>query len=200
MSGLPLKLIAGLGNPGDAYARTRHNAGFWFVDELARRHGGTFRFDSRHQAELARVKIGDADIWLVKPMTYMNRSGGPLASVANFYKIKPEEILVGYDELDFPVGVVKLKQGGGHAGHNGIRDVIAHVGEPVWRVRIGVGHPGIKGEVVDYVLTRAPAEEERAILETVEAAADAVPIMLEQGAQKAMNRLHTRNGSKTGTA
>ncbi len=197
MAGIPLKLIAGLGNPGAEYARTRHNAGFWFADELARRHGGTFRLESRHQAELARVRIAGADIWLVKPMGFMNRSGGPLASVANFYKVAPDEILVGYDELDFPPGVARLKQAGGHAGHNGMRDVIAHLGEAVWRVRIGVGHPGTKNRVIDHVLTRASAEEDRLIHETVLAAADVVPVLLEQGAAKAMNILHSRDAPAT---
>src|SRR5690606_8050829 len=110
MSGLPIKLIVGLGNPGDRYARTRHNAGFWFVDELARRHGGSFRSEPRHQGELARIRVGDAELWLLKPMTYMNRSGGPVRSVASFYKVAPSEILVGYDELDFPPGAVRLKE------------------------------------------------------------------------------------------
>lgn len=188
----PLKLIVGLGNPGDAYARTRHNAGFWFADELARRHGGAFRLEPKHQGELARARIGTSDVWLFKPMQFMNRSGGPVASVAGFYRIASEEILVAHDEIDLPVGVARLKQGGGHGGNNGVRDVIAHLGAAFWRLRLGVGHPGEKGEVVDYVLMRAPAEEERAIREALEAAADMVPLMLEQGAQKAMNRLHSR--------
>jgi PTH1 family peptidyl-tRNA hydrolase len=193
LSGAPLKIIAGLGNPGDAYARTRHNAGFWFADELARRHGGAFRLEPRHQAELARVRIAGADIWLVKPMTYMNRSGGPVGSVAGFYKVPPDEILVAYDEMDFDPGTVRLKHGGGAAGHNGIRDVLTHVGESFWRLRIGVGRPGVKGEVVDYVLTRAPADEEQLIRDTVNAAADIVPVILEQGGQKAMHQLHSRD-------
>jgi PTH1 family peptidyl-tRNA hydrolase len=192
LSGVALKIIAGLGNPGPEYAQTRHNAGFWFADELARRHGGAFRLEPRHQAELARVRISGADIWLVKPMSYMNRSGGPLGSVAAFYKVAPEEILVGYDEMDFDVGVVRLKQGGGAAGHNGIRDVLKHVGESFWRLRIGVGHPGVKGEVVDYVLTRASKEEDRIIRDAVEAAVDIVPMLIEHGGQKAIHKLHSR--------
>jgi len=187
-----LKLIVGLGNPGEQYARTRHNAGFWFADELARRHGGVFRLEPRHQAEMARVRIGDADIWLVKPMTFMNRSGGPVGSIAGFYKVPPEEILVGYDEMDFEPGVVRLKHAGGAAGHNGVRDIAAKVGEAFWRLRIGVGHPGVKGEGVDFVLTRPPAEEDKQIKEGVAAAADIVPTILEQGGQKAMTKLHSR--------
>lgn len=202
MSGLPLKLIVGLGNPGDRYARTRHNAGFWFVDELARRHGGPFRSEPRHQGELARIRIGDADLWLLKPMTFMNRSGGPVRSVSSFYKVAPSEILVAYDELDFPPGIVRLKEAGSTAGHNGLRDIMAHVGEAFWRIRIGIGHPGVKGEVVDYVLTRAPPDEEGLIHDAINAAADAIPILLSQGAQKAMNQLHTRGSpaAASGTA
>jgi peptidyl-tRNA hydrolase, PTH1 family len=191
MSGVPLKLIAGLGNPGAEYVRTRHNVGFWFADELARRHGGTFRFEPRHQAELARVRIGSAELWLVKPTTYMNASGMAVGSVAHFYKVAPEELLVAYDELDFPPGKVRLRQGGGTAGHNGAGDVLAHLGEPFWRLRIGIGRPSTKGAGIDRVLSRPTAEEERLIHETIEAGADAVAVMLEQGAQIAMNRLHT---------
>jgi peptidyl-tRNA hydrolase, PTH1 family len=193
MPGVPLKLIAGLGNPGAEYVRTRHNAGFWFADELARRHGGAFRFEGRHQAELARVRIGAAELWLVKPTTYMNASGMAVGSVAHFYKIAPEEVLVAYDELDFPPGKARLRQGGGTAGHNGVADVVAHLGEAFWRLRIGIGRPAMRGAGIDRVLSRPAAEEERLIRETIEAGADAVPVMLEHGAQIAMNRLHSRD-------
>ncbi|MBX5461160.1 MAG: aminoacyl-tRNA hydrolase [Steroidobacteraceae bacterium] len=190
MAGVPLKLIVGLGNPGEAYARTRHNAGFWFIDELARRHGGVLRLESRHQGELGRVRIGEHEVWLLKPMTYMNRSGGPTRSVASFYKVPVEEILVAHDELDFPPGVVKLKQGGGAAGNNGVKDVIATMGDAFWRIRIGVGKPAATG--IEHVLSRPAAEEERLIRECIADAADVVPTLLEQGGQRAMNRLHTR--------
>src|SRR5262249_54293149 len=129
MPGVPLKLVVGLGNPGPDYARTRHNAGFWLADALARRLGGTFRSESKYQGELAKVRLDNTELWLLKPMSFMNRSGGPVQSVANFYKIPAESILVAYDELDFPPGVVKLKQGGGAAGHNGIRDIAPQVGD-----------------------------------------------------------------------
>ncbi len=188
-----LKLIAGLGNPGAEYARTRHNVGFWLVDELARRCGGAFRLEPRHQAELARVRIGAADLWLVKPMTYMNASGGAVGSVAHFYKIAPEEILVAYDELDFPPGKARLKHGGGTAGHNGVQDIVDRLGESFWRLRIGIGRPGAKGEGIDRVLSRPTAEEERLIRATIEAGADAIAVMFAQGAQFAMNRLHSRD-------
>ena len=159
MAGEPLKLIVGLGNPGTEYARTRHNAGFQFLDELAGRHGAFFRSEPRHQAELARARVADQELWLLKPMSYMNHSGDPLRSVAGFYKIPVESILVAYDELDFPPGVVRLKQGGGAAGHNGMRSVIAHMGDAFWRLRIGIGHPGDRAAVLDYVLGRPLAEQ-----------------------------------------
>ena len=192
MAGNAIKIIVGLGNPGSEYARTRHNAGFWLVDELARRHGGTFRFEGKHQAELARVRIGGDEIWLMKPMTFMNRSGGPVSSVLGFYKIPPAQMLVAHDEIDLPSGTVRLKEGGGHGGHNGMRDVIAAQGDGFWRLRIGVSHPGAKNEVVDFVLTRAGAEEQRLIDETIVAGADAIEEMLRSGAQIAMNKLHSR--------
>lgn len=190
MAGTPLKLIVGLGNPGDAYARTRHNAGFWFIDEMARRYGAVLRNEPRHQGEMGRIRIGDAELWLFKPMTYMNRSGGPTRSIATFYKVPPEEILVAHDELDFPPGVVKLKFGGGAAGNNGVKDLIAQLGDAFWRIRIGVGKPS--GAGVDHVLSRPSAEEERLIRQSIAEAADIVPVILEQGGQRAMNRLHTR--------
>ncbi|MGH8140848.1 MAG: aminoacyl-tRNA hydrolase [Steroidobacteraceae bacterium] len=200
MSGVPLKLIAGLGNPGSEYARTRHNAGFHLVDELARRHGGVFRMESRHQGELARVRIEGNELWLLKPMSYMNRSGGPVHGVAGFYKIPPESILIAYDELDFAPGVVRLKQGGGAAGHNGMRDVIAQIGDAFWRLRIGIGHPGDRSAVLDYVLGRPSAEDARLIDDAIGAATDIVPALMSEGAQKAMNRLHARNTPSDGTA
>ncbi len=193
MAGEPLKLIVGLGNPGTEYARTRHNAGFQFVDELAGRHGALFRSEPRHRAELARAHIGEDEVWLLKPMNYMNRSGDPVRSVASFYKVPLEAILVAYDELDFPAGVVRLRQGGGAAGHNGMRDVIAQMGDGFWRLRIGIGHPGDRSQVLDYVLGRPPAAEAQLIQEAIGAAADAVPVLLAQGAQIAMNRLHSRD-------
>ncbi|HET9473330.1 MAG TPA: aminoacyl-tRNA hydrolase [Steroidobacteraceae bacterium] len=192
MAGNVLKIVVGLGNPGPDYARTRHNAGFWLVDELARRHGGTFRHEPKHQSELARVRIGGIEIWLAKPMTFMNRSGGPVSSILGFYKIAPAEMLVAHDEIDLPSGTVRLKDGGGAGGHNGLRDVISAQGDGFWRLRIGVGHPGVKNEVVDFVLTHAGKDEQRVIDETIIAGADAIEDMLRDGAQIAMNKLHSR--------
>src|SRR5580700_3899780 len=193
MTGEVLKLIVGLGNPGTEYARTRHNAGFQFADELARRHGATFRSEPRHHGELARVRIADKELWLLKPMNYMNHSGDPVRSVASFYKLPVESLLLAYDELDFPAGVVRLRQGGGAAGHNGMRDVIAQMGDGFWRLRIGIGHPGDRSQVLDYVLGRPSAADAALIHEALVAAADAMPVLLTEGAQIAMNRLHSRD-------
>jgi peptidyl-tRNA hydrolase, PTH1 family len=194
MSGLALRVIVGLGNPGPEHLVTRHNAGFWFVDLLARRHGGEFRDYRKFSGETARITLSEREVILLKPTTYMNRSGLSIRQLSDFYKIAPEEILVAHDELDLPVGSVRLKQGGGHGGHNGLRDTIAHIGETFWRLRLGIGHPGNKAEVIDYVLTRAPRAEEDLILETVGTAADVMPLLLEQGAERAMTRLHSRVG------
>ena len=189
MPGQPLKLVAGLGNPGDEYARTRHNVGFCFVDELARRHDGAFRHESRYQGAVARVRVGDQELWLLKPTTFMNKSGTAVRSLATFYKVPVEEILVAYDELDFLPGVVRLKQGGGAAGHNGVTDIMAQMGESFWRLRIGIGKPPGRG--IEHVLSRPSVEEERLIRHSLTAAADALPLLLEQGPQKTMNQLHT---------
>jgi PTH1 family peptidyl-tRNA hydrolase len=194
MSGLALRVIVGLGNPGPEHLVTRHNAGFWFVDLLARRHGGEFRDYRKYSGETARITLNEREIVLLKPTTYMNRSGLSVRQLSDFYKIAPEEILVAHDELDLPVGSVRLKQGGGHGGHNGLRDTITHIGENFWRLRLGIGHPGNKADVIDYVLTRAPRAEEDTILETVSTAADVMPLLLEQGAERAMTRLHSRAG------
>ena len=193
MAGEPLKLIVGLGNPGTEYARTRHNAGFQFLDELARRHDALFRSEPRHRAEVARARVADGELWLLKPMNYMNRSGDPVRSVASFYKVPVASILVAYDELDFPAGVVRLRQGGGAAGHNGMRDVIAQMGDGFWRLRVGIGHPGDRSQVLDYVLGRPPAAEAQLIQDAIVAAAAAIPVLLAQGAQIAMNQLHSRD-------
>jgi len=176
MPGLSLKLIIGLGNPGEEYARTRHNAGFGFVEELARRHGGAFSLEPRHHGELARIRVGAADLWLLKPMGFMNRSGAAAQSVAAFYKAQPAEILVAYDDLDLPPGVARLREGGGAGGHNGMRDVIAD-------------------KVLGYVLSRPTIEEDILIRQSIDAAADIMPILLAEGPQQAMHRLHTSRES-----
>jgi PTH1 family peptidyl-tRNA hydrolase len=194
MAGLALRIIVGLGNPGPEHLVTRHNAGFWFVDLLARRHGGEFRDYRKFSGETAKINIEGQEIVLLKPTTYMNRSGLSIRQLSDFYKFSPDAILIAHDELDLPVGSVRLKQGGGHGGHNGLRDAIAHIGETFWRLRLGIGHPGNKAEVIDYVLTRAPRAEEDLIMDAVGTAVDCVPLLLEQGAERAMTRLHSRAG------
>jgi len=196
MAGLALRIIVGLGNPGPEHQVTRHNAGFWFVDLLARRHGAEFRDYRKYSGEAARINIGGQDLVLLKPTTYMNRSGLSVRQVCDFYKVAADGVLVAHDELDLPVGTVRLKHGGGHGGHNGLRDTIAHIGEMFWRLRLGVGHPGNKADVIDYVLTRAPRAEEDLIFDAVNIAADSMPLLIEQGAERAMTKLHSRAGAK----
>ncbi|MBM4191753.1 MAG: aminoacyl-tRNA hydrolase [Gammaproteobacteria bacterium] len=198
VAGTVLKLIVGLGNPGEKYARTRHNVGFWFADELVRRYGGVFRTQSYHQGEVARVRVthegsAQAEIFVLKPTTYVNKSGGAIATLVNFYDITPAEVLVAHDELDLPVGVARLKLSGGHGGHNGLRDTMKSVGADFWRMRLGIGHPCHKHLVHDYVLQRSPADQERAIYTAVIDAVDVLPLLLSQGAEKAMNRLHSKD-------
>jgi peptidyl-tRNA hydrolase, PTH1 family len=186
-----VKLIVGLGNPGAEYQRTRHNAGFWYVDALARAAGAGWRRERAQQCELAEARIGDAEVRLMKPTTFMNRSGAAVQAIAAFYRIAPAEMLVVHDEIDLPPGVVRLKFGGGHGGHNGVRDVIACSGADFWRIRIGVGHPGDKDQVVDAVLSRASADEQRLIDAAIKRALDVAPLILAGDTQKAMQALHT---------
>ncbi|MGB5623740.1 MAG: aminoacyl-tRNA hydrolase [Gammaproteobacteria bacterium] len=187
----PIEIVVGLGNPGDRYEQTRHNAGFWFVDRLAREYGGIFREDRRHQGEIARVTIRGVDLLLLKPNTFMNRSGASVRSLAAYLKVAPECVLVAHDELDLPVGTVRLKRGGGPGGHNGLKDVIAHLGREFYRLRIGIGHPREQGDVIDYVLKRPRAEQQARITDAIELAADVLPVMLAEGDQRAMNKLHS---------
>ena len=199
--GTPIDLIVGLGNPGAEYATTRHNAGFWFADLLVREHGGTFAPARKLQGESAEIKLAGHRIRLLKPMTYMNLSGQSVSATINYYKIPAEHVLVAYDELDLPPGRVQLRFGGGSAGHNGIGNVIEHIGPKFWRLRFGVGHPrdneqvGRK-QVIDHVLERARGAEEEALRETLREAADIVPVLLDHGAERAKNRLHARKPAK----
>ncbi len=186
-----LTAIAGLGNPEERHARTLHNAGFWFVDELARRASVQFRYEKRFDADVCRIDLSGSEIWLIKPQSYMNLSGGPLRGVLDYYRLAVSDLLVAHDEIDLEPGTVRLKQGGGHGGHNGLRDVIKHTGSDFMRLRIGVGHPGHKDLVTDYVLKRASGDVERAMLQNIDEAADVMPILVEQGIGKAMTRLHT---------
>lgn len=187
-----IRLIVGLGNPGAQYQDTRHNAGFWFVDEVARLAGATLRPEPRFHGLAARVMLDTHELWLLQPTTFMNRSGQATAALARFYKIAPEQILVAHDEIDLPVGQIKLKYAGGHGGHNGLRDVHAHLGTPnYWRLRIGVDHPGSKDLVVDYVL-HAPSKVDRTKIDSViDAACRQLPTLLRGEAALVMNHLHS---------
>ncbi len=186
-----LSAVAGLGNPEERHARTLHNAGFWFVDELARRAGAQFRYEKRFNADICRITLSENEIWLLKPQSYMNLSGGPLRSVLDYYRLAVSDLLVAHDEIDLEPGTVRLKKGGGHGGHNGLRDVIKHTGSDFMRLRIGVGHPGHKDLVTDYVLKRASAEVEQAMLRNIDDAADVVTMLADDGIEAAMTRLHT---------
>jgi len=186
-------LIAGLGNPEERYERTLHNAGFWFVDELARRAGASFKYEKRFDADVCKVDIAGHDVWLVKPQSYMNLSGGPVRGVLDYYRLDANQLLVAHDEIDLQPGTVKLKDGGGHGGHNGLRDVIQHCGRNFLRLRLGVGHPGQKDKVTSYVLKKASSDVEAAILRNVDDAADVMPLLVEDGLHKAMKKLHTNN-------
>lgn len=187
-----IRLIVGLGNPGPDYAATRHNVGFWFVDALAAAHGGSFRLEGKFHGELCRLALGGADLRLLKPATYMNRSGQSVAAVSRYFDIRPESILVAHDELDLPVGKVRLKQGGGHAGHNGLRDSIAVLGSAdFWRLRIGIDHPGERGQVIGYVLGRPSQDDAAAIREALDQARGISADLLAGRYQAAMNHLHS---------
>ena len=186
-----IRLLVGLGNPGPDYEATRHNVGFWFADAVAARNNGQFRVESKFHGLLCRLSIGPADLRLLKPSTFMNRSGRSLAAVARYFDVPPEEILVAHDELDLPAGTVRLKSGGGHAGHNGLRDVISVLGSrDFWRLRIGIDHPGDRQQVVSYVLGRPSREDEGLILDALDDAERCLPDLLGGSFQKAMNRLH----------
>jgi PTH1 family peptidyl-tRNA hydrolase len=187
-----LTIIAGLGNPEERYERTLHNAGFWFVDELARRDGSQFKYEKRFDADVCRIKIAGGDVWLAKPQSYMNLSGGPVRALLDYYRLSVEHLLVAHDEIDLPPGTVRLKLGGGHGGHNGLRDLIQHCGRDFMRLRLGVGHPGQKDQVTGYVLKKASSEVESAILRNVDEAADVMSILAESGLNAAMKKLHTK--------
>jgi len=185
-------MIAGLGNPDSKYERTLHNAGFWFVDALARKYGGDFRYDKKFDADICRIDMHGNEVWLVKPQSYMNLSGGPVRGVLDYYRLQPKQLLVAHDEIDLPPGTVRLKLGGGHGGHNGMRDLIQHCGPDFMRLRVGVGHPGEKSKVTNYVLKKGSADVEAAVESTVDDAVAVMPILIEDGLNAAMKKLHTK--------
>ncbi len=187
-----IKLIVGLGNPGREYESTRHNAGFWWVGEFAHTHKFIFKAESKFHGLTARGQVHDHEILLLKPQTFMNASGRALAALALFYKIEPQHMLVVHDELDLPPGSAKLKLGGGHGGHNGLKDIIAHLGtRDFWRLRIGIGHPGERADVMGYVLHPPLREEGELIAQAMQRSHDVANLIVEGKMEAAMLKLHS---------
>jgi len=194
MSGksVSIDLIVGLGNPGSKYEQTRHNAGFWFVEEIARLKGAHFRPEAKFSGEVCKLVLEGRDVWLLKPDTFMNRSGLSVHKLASFYKIPVENILVAHDELDLEPGTARLKTAGGHGGHNGLRDIIAQMGKEFHRLRIGIGHPGHRDQVSDYVLHRASQDEQISIDNSIDSALLVLSLLAEGSWEKAVHRLHSK--------
>jgi PTH1 family peptidyl-tRNA hydrolase len=188
-----IKLVVGLGNPGAEYHGTRHNAGAEFVEALARDTGAVLQADSKFLGHTARITVAGHDLRLLVPNTFMNRSGQAVAAIANFYKIAPREILVAHDELDIPAGTARFKQGGGHGGHNGLRDIVKALGNSrdFHRLRIGIGHPGDASQVTGYVLKAPSAEDRQRIDACIAEAIASLPLLLDGDATRAMTRLHS---------
>ncbi len=190
---MPIRLVAGLGNPGREHERDRHNVGFWLAESLARAHRLELRKDAKYHARIAKLHGPAGDIWLVLPQTYMNLSGKSVGSLAGFFKIAPEECLVVHDELDFPAGTAKLKQGGGVAGHNGLKDIAARLGShDFWRLRVGIGHPGDRDLVGDYVLSSPSPDDRTAIDGALDRIIEVFPLIASGNMPAAMNKLHTK--------
>ncbi len=188
-----IKLIVGLGNPGIKYEQTRHNVGFVFIDALCQKYGLSLKQNKKFYGSAEKVNLHGHSVWLLKPETFMNLSGKAVAALANFYKISNDEILVVYDELDLPAGSAKLKKGGGHGGHNGLRDIIAMTGNNgFYRLRLGIDHPGHKSQVVSWVLNRASSDDEISIGRAIDKSIDIVEDFLDGNFEKAMKDLHTK--------
>lgn len=188
-----IRLLVGLGNPGPEYESTRHNAGFWWIDEVARKLGVHLVPERSYFGLVARVNRPDGPIWLLEPMTFMNLSGKSVAALARFFKIAPQEILVAHDELDLLPGQMKMKLGGSHAGHNGLKDIHAQLGSPdYWRLRLGIGHPGVKAEVVNYVLRKPAPEHREAIEKAIEQSLGALDLLLAGDMERAMMKIHAK--------
>jgi peptidyl-tRNA hydrolase, PTH1 family len=187
-----IKLFVGLGNPGAEYDATRHNAGFWLIDALAREWKCSLTYDKSYYGLVARTVVAGQAVWLLQPQTFMNLSGKSVGALAKYFKIAPQEILVAHDELDIVPGEAKIKLGGSHAGHNGLRDIHAQLGtDQYWRLRIGIGHPGVKSEVIHWVLKKPSAEHRDAIAQTLERSVKAAPLFLAGEMEKAMMVVHT---------
>lgn len=188
-----VQLIVGLGNPGTEYQDTRHNAGFWFLDTLARQCGATFKSEKKFHGLAGRCRVAGEECWLLKPETFMNLSGQSVQALARFYKIETENILVVHDELDLPAGTVRLKDGGGHGGHNGVRDITSKMGgNKFLRLRIGIGHPGDKSQVTGHVLNKVTIDDRIDIERSIDSALDVLPLIMGGDLQKAMNQLHSK--------
>ncbi|WP_151635503.1 aminoacyl-tRNA hydrolase [Noviherbaspirillum aerium] len=189
---MPIRLIVGLGNPGPEYEQTRHNAGFWLVDQLA---GSRLTRESRYNALAAKTSIAGQEVWLLEPQTFMNRSGQSVGALARFYKIAADDILVVHDELDLPPGAAKIKKGGSSGGHNGLKDITAALGtQDYWRLRIGIGHPrtlNLQQPVVDFVLHRPRKDEQPLIDEAISKSIDVIPMLCEGKFEAAMMKLHS---------
>jgi PTH1 family peptidyl-tRNA hydrolase len=187
-----IRLIVGLGNPGADYVETRHNAGFWLIDLIAAELDLSFRFEKRYNAEECKFKSEGKDIYLLKPQTFMNRSGQAVTALARYYKIKPEQILVLHDELDLSPGTNRIKQAGGHGGHNGLRDIVNHLGSrEFFRVRVGIGHPGDASQVINYVLHKPSVADLHAIETANRDTLAVMPLVIEGRIDKAMQALHS---------
>ena len=194
-----IKLFVGLGNPGPEYEATRHNAGFWWIDALSRELKAPLSLDKNYHGQVARTTLNGQTVWLLKPLTFMNLSGKSVAALARFFKVLPSEVLVAHDELDILPGLVKLKRGGSHAGHNGLRDIHDQLGsDDYWRLRLGIGHPGIKSEVIHWVLKKPMASHRSAIDDCIGRSLDALPFILNDEMSKATMLLHTKPAPDNG--
>lgn len=187
-----ISMMVGLGNPGPEYEQTRHNAGFWWADAVARQIKASWVIDKNHQALVARTAVNGQTLWLLKPQTFMNLSGRSVAGLARFYKIEPAAILVAHDELDIAAGEARLKFGGGHAGHNGLRDIHAQLGSgDYWRLRLGIGRPDERADVLNWVLKKPPLEQRIAVEQAVERGLTALPALLAGDTAQATLLVHT---------
>ena len=188
-----LKCIVGLGNPGPRYTDTRHNVGFWLLDEIARRYHANFKEESKYKGELALANTPSGDVRLLKPLTFMNNSGASVAPLIRFYKIEPANTLVIYDDLDLPVGTVRLKKGGGHGGHNGLRDIVQQSGSKDFlRLRLGIGHPGHADQVSSYVLGKPSPDDKRLLDEVIDKSLAEMQAIIDGDIEAVMKTLHTK--------
>ena len=193
---MSISLIVGLGNPGTRYVATRHNAGFWAVDDIVRKAATQFRPEAKFQGEVCRVEGADLKYWLLKPTTFMNHSGQAVVALANYYKIPPQQILVIHDDLDFPPGIARIKKSGSDCRHNGLKSIIAHLGSNQFlRLRIGIGHPGHRDEVTSYVLNAPTRDDQIAIDTAIKVSLEVMPLILTGEVDKAMQQLHTHSAN-----